>query len=258
MILVFSDVHLGYDLGETHRCNREDFLTFLESYQEKKIDDLVILGDFFDFWRSNNARIVEDNSDIITQLTNLKADRIHYVAGNHDYYILDLNEKYEINKKIAFSKYLRLEDNGESFFFIHGYELESILWEFPASLEMYETFSKEMCFNKDTSGQTLSKIWSWYENIKKYRKRRFKKEMKKNPKNRNINEVKELSLSNGKNFLLGMKPDETLVFGHTHEPFHEKDKKVANTGSWINDIDEEYQQNSYLEIINGEIKLQYF
>lgn len=53
----------------------------------------------------------------------------------------------------------------------------------------------------------------------------------------------ELALSEGKYPLLGMMPKEKLIFGHTHWPFINKEKTVANTGSWINEINKE-KQNS--------------
>ncbi len=243
-------------------------MEFLNSYKDTEIDHLVLLGDFFDFWRGNNAQIVWTNEDVMVKLNDLKTKEIHYVAGNHDYSILDLNKRYEANKEVTVSKCLRLEDNGESFFFIHGYELEVILWEFPGSMEMYEGFSKEMCFSGKASGTIMSWIWSVYEKyIKKFKKRSpkkyrgrnpIKKYMDRVPEERDIDGVEKLALSSGKYSLLGMKPHETLVFGHTHRPFIDQEKKVVNTGSWINDIEGGYQQNSYVEIKDGKMELKYF
>lgn len=258
MILVISDVHLGYNISKDHRCNRKDFQAFLESYTGTKIDHLVLLGDFFDFWRSNNARIIEDHEEIMAQLTDLNADKMHYIAGNHDYYILDLIKRYEVNEKITFSKYLRLKDNNKSFFFIHGYEIESILTEFPTSLEVYESLSKQMCYNNDTTGSIESRIWAFFEGVKRFSKRRYKEYMNKQPTDRDLGAVEKFALTTGKYPLLGMEPNEYLVFGHTHRPFINEDKNVVNTGSWINDIEEGYQKNSYVEIDNGKVNLSYF
>ena len=51
MILVISDVHLGYGL-----CNREAFSEFLDGYLSVDLDHMVILGDLFDFWRGNTMK----------------------------------------------------------------------------------------------------------------------------------------------------------------------------------------------------------
>ncbi len=249
MILVVSDVHLGFN-----KCNRDEFLDFLNKYQGTEIDHLVLLGDIFDFWRCNNAEVVEKNDDIMVKINALNAKNIHYIAGNHDYYLLDLNKRYTY--PFIVSKYLRLEEGEKSFFFVHGHELEAILWEFPTSLETYEKLSNQMCFNKDATGQILSKIWD----IKGFLdKRRFSKDMDKEPNQRkNIDKVYNFAVSSGKYFLLGMKPDENLVFGHTHRPFINQDKTVVNTGSWVDELPSKDYQNSYVEIQDGQIKLKFF
>jgi UDP-2,3-diacylglucosamine pyrophosphatase LpxH len=252
MILVVSDLHLGYE-----KCNRQEFLNFLDYHKNTEIHHLVLLGDIFDFWRRNNAQLIKENDSIMEKINNLNVQNIHYIAGNHDYYILDLHKRYELNYPGIVSRYLRLEDGGESFFFIHGYELESILWEFPASLDMYEKFSKEMCYNKDKTGGFLSKIWDLKGIMGK--KRRFVQDMNKAPyKRETINRVEEFSLTTGKYPLLGMKPDETLIFGHTHRPFIDQAKKVANTGSWVDELPIEDQQNSYIQIDEGKMELNFF
>ncbi|MDP3012658.1 MAG: UDP-2,3-diacylglucosamine diphosphatase [Candidatus Subteraquimicrobiales bacterium] len=252
MILVVSDVHLGFK-----KCNRKDFISFLKKFRGKDIENLVLLGDIFDFWRRNNAQIVEENEEVMERISDLDAKKVHYIAGNHDYYILTLNKMSENNEnKFTVSKYLRLESGGENFFFVHGYQLESILWEFPASLEMYEKFSNEMCYNQDFTGSFLSIIWDLKELFSK--KRRFTNDMDKEPhKRKNIDEVYKLAVSSAKYLLLGMQPTENLVFGHTHRPFISKDKKVVNTGSWINEIKKKYQ-NSFVEIDDGKMDLKFF
>jgi predicted phosphodiesterase len=55
-----------------------------------------------------------------------------------------------------------------------------------------------------------------------------------------------------------MKPDERLVFGHTHGPFINKDKTVVNTGPWVNELINPEYQNSYVEMGNGIIELKFF
>lgn len=154
------------------------------------------------------------------------------------------------------SKYLRLEDGDENFFFIHGYELEVLLLEFPANLEFYEDFCIEMCYNKDIAGGLLSKIWDLRENFGK--NKRFKDDMNRLPHKREISKVDEFALSRGKYLLLGMKPNETLIYGHTHNPFINKDLMVANTGSWIDELPNKEEQNSYIEIEDGEMELKFF
>lgn len=284
MILVLSDLHLGYK-----DCNSKALLNFLDEYRDKKIKHLVLLGDIFDFWRRNNAEVVQESEEVMVKLNDLNAENIHYVAGNHDYNVINLNKRYQdhpcldalnkghedhpdmVSNPGIVSKYLRLKDGGESFFFIHGYELEAILWEFPAGLKMYEKICNEMCYNQNTIGGFLSKLWG----LKGYLggKHDVIRYLDKEPSQREtinqvdesgerIHKVDEFSRSAGKYPLLGMEPHENLIFGHTHWPFINKKKKVANTGSWIKDEQEKEVpkkfQNSYIEINDGQMELKFW
>ena len=269
MILVVSDVHLGYE-----KCNKKDFCKFLDNYKDKNIDHLVLLGDLFDFWRRKNSEIIIENEDILEKLSKLNAKNIHYIVGNHDYYMLKLNERCDNNFPFTVSKFLRLKDAEKTFYFIHGYEFEVLNLE-PITLEEYEGFSEAMCFNEDIVGgiegdswdlaqKAKSEIEETFNKVKEVfvKMESFKNQMKNDPRDRldSLDETKKIykfATSPGKYFLLGMKPDERLVFGHTHGPFINKEKTVANTGSWIDELKEKKFQNSYVEINNGIMELKF-
>ena len=251
MILVISDVHLGYE-----RCNKEAFSNFLEEYDSGSIDHLVLLGDLFDFWRRSNVEIITENEDIIEGLLNLNAKKIHYLVGNHDYYMYQLNERYGKNFPFTISKNLRLEDGGNKFYFTHGYELETLYME-PVTLEMYEEFSEKMCSSEDIIGDLAAHIWSLIQGND------LKEKLEKNPRTRlessdELKKIYKLAISKGKSFIMGMKADERLVFGHTHGPFINKEKTVVNTGSWVDELLSRKYQNSYVEIINGDMELKFY
>ena len=40
-----------------------------------------------------------------------------------------------------------------------------------------------------------------------------------------------------------------------YRPFITEDKTVANTGSWIDELEDKEKQNSYVEIVDGEMEL---
>lgn len=253
MIIAISDVHLGYD-----KSNRSDFYRFLEACNSADIEHLVLLGDILDFWRRNNARIVEDeqNAKILDKLAGLNAKHIHYVVGNHDYYMLKLSERYDQCYHFEISKNLRLEDGGNKFYFIHGYELEALANLEPLSVEDYERFSEQMCFNEDIMGGFASKLWdilknhdlSWGLDM-----------LKKPPQEREkIDLIYDLAISRGRYILLGMRPGEKLVYGHTHRPFINDERTVANTGSWVDELSKEKSQNKYLKISDGRMDLRTF
>lgn len=250
MIVAVSDIHLGYD-----KSNKEDFLNFLEKNKKREIDHFVILGDLFDFWRENNAKIIMDNDDVLAKLDELNTN-IHYIAGNHDYYILNLNERYE-NYPFDVSKSLRLKDNGNKFYFTHGYELEVLLNFEPMTLEDYEKFSEKMCFSEDRVKETASNLWGFLEENREIFNNLWDKIKKTPPEREKMDKIRDFALTHGKNLILGMKTDETLIFGHTHKPFINREKKVANTGSWVDELPRS-GQNSYIEISDGQMELKSF
>lgn len=250
MILAISDVHLGYE-----KCNKHAFSNFLDSY-DSEIDDLVLLGDIFDYWRKNNAEIVLENESILEKLLKLDAKNIHYLVGNHDYYMLNIAKRYGDNFPFKISKNLRLTDNGKKFYFTHGYEFEAVQLE-PVTLDMYEEFCEKMCFSDDVIGGLAGYIWDIIQRSD------LKEKMEKNPRERlelseeSLN-IYKLAVSSGKHYLFGMQRDEILVFGHTHGPFINSEKTVVNTGSWTAELKTRSYQNSYVEIQDGEIELKFY
>ena len=251
MILVVSDLHLGYELS-----NRDAFSKFLDYYESREIDHLVLLGDFFDFWRRNNTEIINENMDIIDKVLNLSAKEIHYIVGNHDYYMSSLGERYGDNFPFTISKNLRLKDGGNKFYFTHGYDFEAMQME-PITIEMYEEFSEKMCFSGDIIGGLAGQIWSLINGND------LKEKLEKNPRSRlesleKLTTIYKFAISKGKCFYIGMKPDERLIFGHTHGPFINSDKTVANVGSWVNELPNKDYQNSYIEISDGNMELKFF
>jgi UDP-2,3-diacylglucosamine hydrolase len=55
------------------------------------VDDLYILGDFFDFWFSTGGFIYPEFRDIVEMLAELKERgiRLHLCEGNHDFFLAD-------------------------------------------------------------------------------------------------------------------------------------------------------------------------
>jgi len=86
------------------------------------------------------------------------------------------------------------------------------------------------------------------------RRRKTIKSITKSPEKREgIDRINQFARSEVKRIFLGLKKTEKLVFGHTHQPFI--NTNVANTGSWVSDAKE---QNTYIEIENGKMKLRKF
>ncbi|UTB32184.1 MAG: UDP-2,3-diacylglucosamine diphosphatase [Methanobacterium sp. ERen5] len=250
MMLVISDLHLGYE-----KSNTNAFYNFLDDYNSK-VDHLILLGDFFDFWRKNNSEIVLEYEKILDKLLDLKANKIHYIIGNHDYHMLKLKERYGDNFPFEVKKNLRLEDNGKKFYFTHGYEFEAAGLE-PFTIDMYEDFSEKMCFSEDVIGGVAGQIWDIIQGSD------IKERLERDPRKRFETTEESLKIykmanSTGKCYLFGMKPNERLVFGHTHGPFINHNKTVVNSGSWTGELKNKDYQNSYVEINDGNMELKFY
>lgn len=55
------------------------------------VEDLYILGDFFDFWFSTGVFIYPEFRDVVEMLANLKdrGIKVHLCEGNHDFFLAD-------------------------------------------------------------------------------------------------------------------------------------------------------------------------
>lgn len=252
MIIVVSDVHIG-----TPNSDKKEFMRFLDACNKTEIDHLVFLGDILDFWRRNNSQVVIENSDVLEKIGTMKAKNVHYVIGNHDYYIMRLAKRYDEFFHFPVTKSLRLKDGESNFYFIHGYELEVLANMEPLSIENYERFCERMCFSEDVLGEYASNLWNWFENRKGSWWR--VKVIRGGPRVREeVNRIKTLAMARGKYLLLGMHPGEKLVFGHTHVPFLSEDGTVANSGCWFNEYNSPNHKNTYIKIVDGQMEVKAF
>lgn len=249
MIIVVSDVHLGYN-----RSNKDDFISFLDKCDTQKIEHLVLLGDIFDIWRLSRADVFIKNDDVFKKLNSLHVKNIHYVAGNHDYLLLKLYNEHMTDYPFIVTKSLRLESGGKKFFFVHGYDLEVATGSM--TLENYEKFAMHMCFNTNLADKVAIILWDVIGNLSNIRTRI---QMAISPPHKRgiIDLTHTLAISSSASLLLGMRLDEILVFGHTHKPFIIEDK-VINSGSWVNEVPDRGSQNSYVKIDDGKTELKYY
>jgi len=212
---------------------------------------LVLLGDILDFWRRNNVAVAIENELIFETMESLKA-KVHYIVGNHDYTLITL--KLPENQFFNVKKTLRLEDNGISYNFIHGYQLEALAVFEPLTIEEYESLCVSLCQRTgDFIGDILSVLWDTIHlSFKKGDKRQqTMRSITEVPESRrDMHRVEQLARSSVKDLFLGLSWDSKLIFGHTHRPFVEDN--VANTGSWVSDAK---MQNTYLEIEGGKMEL---
>lgn len=252
MIIALSDVHLGYV-----KSNRECLREFLAQCERIDLEHFVILGDLMDFWRANNAQVVIDHQDILDQIGRLKATNTYYVPGNHDIYIRNLAEKYPDSFPFKVNHRLRIKDGDSVFNFVHGHELEVYARLEPMTIQLYEKLSEHMCFSEKITGGIATRIWDMVENRKSLDEQI--EDIRKPPHERgNFDRVHALAVSKGAYVLFGMHPDESLVYGHTHKPYINEEKTVANTGSWVDEGPADRPRNTYVVIENGRMELRMF
>jgi len=274
MIIAVSDVHLAEKAADPKvRADDRKFAEFLDHIagnQLKKGGDLVLVGDIFDFWRRDYAKVLMETEDIITRLTGFGDKvKIHYVVGNHDYFMLKLKEYLLDRFPFAeVAKQISLSDGVDKYFFTHGYQLEVIGNPYYKSLTAYELFAENLCLAGDDTGNAASELWEAIQTSKTFLSelRRVPKDirgalqsMMEKPETRLAGShearyfVDQLACSKSRCMYLGMNKDEVLIFGHTHRPFNDLQSRVANTGSWNKDSGRGY---NYLEIDKGKISPQ--
>ena len=260
-IIAVSDVHLGYKkfvwtkFKLVDQTNSKDFERFLDDLDkridEEDITDFVLLGDIMDFWRSRDIDILLEYKSILSKLKILtRKVKLHYIVGNHDYYLLKLKEMHPQCYPFDVKKYVRLEEGGRKFYFIHGYQLAVIAKYEPLRIDDYEIISEKLCALEDPM-YLVSWIYS------KYKRGALIKRLRKPPGKRKdeSTKVKQLALSEVRDIFLGVSDDDVLIFGHTHEPF--KEDIAVNAGSWLKEVDVR-DQNTYIEIKNGKAEVKKF
>jgi len=254
MIVVVSDIHLGYE-----RCNREDFKEFIHTLNNREIGHLILLGDILDFWRSSPHQATEENNDILSALEDLDTT-VSYVVGNHDFLFIDSQLL-----PLTFTKTLTLESGSRTFQFIHGYQIE-----FHPVLDFYEGICQALCTVEGGTKEILNVAWDYYQH-------NLQQELGKSEHRACWQTLTRSSLDPIIRYLLtspedeplhteitqarvseyregtGMDPKDILIYGHTHHPYiYERE---ANAGCWIQNS---HMPNSYLTIKDGEITLHYW
>lgn len=114
-----SDAHFGLPVSGGGEDRERHFYEFIDSVIGR-MDTLVILGDFFDFWIEYSTVIRTDYFDILLKLHQLTQSgvKIHYLAGNHDFALGPF-----FKNKMGASVYLnplQTEIQGKKIYMYHG------------------------------------------------------------------------------------------------------------------------------------------
>ena len=248
-VVVTSDHHLGYA-----NSDKMAFNAFLDELaQENDLTHLVLLGDVVDMWRRDAAGVFLEHHDTVAKLLALKAKgvQVFYVAGNHDYHVVDLvNPAYPFK----FLKELSLTDGQFNYRFVHGYEFDP-----EQKIPLMAFLCRVM---SDQGGAFESNLWVDFHSANNILSKmdpsfvkadlaKVAQRLHQRPEDRLKESLNKINLTACKD----VKPGEVLIFGHTHVPFVNKEENVANCGSWVKDAN---PYDTYVELSDGKPRLYIF
>jgi UDP-2,3-diacylglucosamine pyrophosphatase LpxH len=257
MIIAVSDVHLGEDKYQEQDGQFSSFLDYVRDGLLKDGGHFVLLGDIFDFWRKDSVDILNDYDEIIAKLMSFPNKvKVHYIIGNHDYYISEIPEYFNEKPFSDFGMSAEIKDK-ECFRFIHGYQLEVMANPYTKDMELYESLAKRLSYHPAITDHLADGIWHAITSITQH-EGEYISSMLKNPSSRLVGEHKSgdkiglIAESKVRELFLGGTFD-WLVYGHTHHPYCDKKSKTINTGSWGRNQDQ--TKMCYLKIEDGSPEL---
>lgn len=243
-VIVVSDTHLGYE--RSNAADFFDFLNYLDSRSDVKT--LVILGDFVDMWRRDVSGLFLEVEKITHKLLELgKKIELVFVAGNHDYHLLQLKGnqypfKFEESKIIAATQTTHYKLK-------HGYEYD---------LAQNKLVMEALCHNLSNElGQDRSKIYDFFMEIKDAilhllglhgGSEGYLAHLMAIPETRLAKTLPDIE----KRASEDIRQNEILVFGHTHRAFVSADGRLANSGCWVGDAS---IQNTFVELDGERVRL---
>ena len=231
-IIAFSDVHLGYAQADS-----DGFMEFIKGLQGRRdLGDVVIVGDLVDLWRRDVIGLQFELSRYVEELKILqKTAEVHYVAGNHDAHV-EVLENHGYPFKVEPS--LALDRFDYTIKFLHGHQCD------PLQYALGPRTSEILCWTlSDDIGEAKSRLWDILGPKSEFTKEAFAQkydEIMSPPEDERRTKALVERFGTFSNFVDCLKAKlritgegEFIVFGHTHKPFIDLEKRVANTGCWI-------------------------
>lgn len=236
MIISVSDVHLGEEGFQKQDKQFSKFLEFVKDDALKDGGHLVLLGDILDFWRKDSAKIFEEYGDVIGELFRFPRDvNIHYVVGNHDFYMSEMPEYFRARPFKSFGPAAEIRER-QVFRFIHGYHLEVMANPYSKDMRIYESLARRLSYHSGLTGRAANGIYHAISSLTRG-EGDYLSSMLKHPESRLSgrncagDRLTTLAKCRSRCLFLGG-PFDWLVFGHTHSPFLDPKSRTINTGSW--------------------------
>ncbi len=229
----FSDVHLGLSSREEEQKKEARLLSFLDTVL---IDatHLFIVGDLFDAWFEYKTVIPKGFHRTLTKLEDIvrKNITVHYLAGNHDYWMGNFFSEY-LGMKIYHDPF-EITLDGKRIYLHHGdglaihdtgYRILKRILRNPINIKLYTMLHPDI-------GLSIAKSSS--------------------KKSRHYTSTKDYVESDGM-YIFAKKMIEqgydAVIMGHRHHPtFQTIGKgKYINLGDWVTHF-------TYAELTNGEFE----
>ncbi len=220
-IYFISDAHLGAHDQKTERLKLSRLLSFFEYIDKNSV--LVICGDLFDFWFEYRFAVPRIHFPVLASLARLgrQGTRVHYVAGNHDFWLGSFMEK-EIGLEVHPDEYV-FTAQSKKFYVRHGDGLLShdYLYRFlkkvlrnPVNIFLYRLLHPDL-------GVPLALFFS-----------NISRNAAKDDYNYNDLDYRRYAFSKIESGF------DVVVLGHTHVPANVKYKTgvYLNPGQWMSDF----------------------
>ena len=98
--LIISDTHFGLDSSTLRSPAKVDQLMLEISEFGSGCDEVVLLGDIFDFWRVRPENAVRSSIPFLKRLS-LEGLKIRYVVGNHDHHLVVQKQEAEFMERAS-------------------------------------------------------------------------------------------------------------------------------------------------------------
>ena len=229
-----SDAHLGLGTKEEERAKEQRLIGFLDTIL-KDASQLFIVGDLFDAWFEYRTVIPKGFHRLLTKLNDLTKRNItvHYLAGNHDYWIRDYFRD-ELGIK-TYHDAFEITIDGKRIFIHHGdglagndtgYKILKKILRNPLNIWLYSWLHPDI-------GIALARSSS--------------------KKSRHYTSTKQYGEEDGMIALATRKIEQgfdIVMMGHRHEPVCKQIGKgtYINLGDWIT-------HNTYAEMEHGRVEL---
>ncbi len=232
-----SDAHLGLGSVQEEREKESRIVGFLE-HIKTDASQLFIVGDLFDAWFEYRTVIPKGFHRLFTALEDLtsRGITVHYLAGNHDYWIRDFfrdqlgmkiyHDAFDItiqNKKIYIHHGDGLVSNDL------GYRILKKILRNKVNIWLYSWLHPDIGItlartsSKSSRQYTATKHYGEQDSMLQYAREKIKEGF------------------------------DIVIMGHRHQPTFTKVENgfYVNLGDWIS-------HNSYAELDNGQITIQYW